>query len=442
MSVGKQALKYTAAAVAVAAIIIVGSTTYLGVGLGTTATSSTTGAQGATAAQLAIQLTDPPIVPRGTTSLNLTYTSIALLAGEPASNGQQTTTTVSLTPKGGSATVDLLSLQNISQTIALTPLPNGSTIYSFTLSVTSINIDVNGTISPVTLATGGSSLTVTLARPAPLDGNSIALLQLNPVIVSTPTGYQMIPSAVGIVRGASPANDNEDQIGYRQHLNSQEQDQLQRAEGNLSATLTALSVSGNTTTISIQVNNTGSIPVVLNAIGVHGNLTAAGLTCTQNNGNSNSQSSDGSGSGSTTSTAQGSNSNDNAKSGRHGQDSHQRDGCEAESMNEIVFVPVNSTVSGTGCVALKMQLVTGDSGENGPHGLTLSSGQCVTLTFTGEISTGRIGSGNSGFVLVPSTVSGQVYIIHVIASQGANAQLSCVLPATPTSCSVLHNNDD
>ncbi len=439
MSVGKQALKYTAAAVAVAAIIIVGSTLYLGVNLGTTTTSSTAGAQGGTGTQLAIQLTDPPIVPKGTTSLNLTYSAIALLAGEPSASGQQTTTTVSVTPQGGSATVDLLSLQNISQTIALAKLPSGSTVYSFTLTVTSIHIDVNGTTSAVTLATGGSSLTVTLARPASLAGSSIALLQLNPVIVNTPTGYQMIPSAVGIVRASTSANDSQDQIGYRQHLNSEDQNQLQLAKGNLSAVLGALSVSGNTTTVSVQVNNTGSIPVVLNAISVHGNFTVSGLSCSQNNGNSNSQESDGgsSGSSNTTTTTQGSNSNDNAKSDNHNKDGNQNNGCEAEHTNQLVFVPLNSPVSGTGCIALKMQLVTGDSGENGSHGLTLSAGQCVALTFTGPITVGQ-----SGFALVPSTHSGQVYIVHVIASQGANAQLSCALPVTPTSCSVLHDNED
>jgi hypothetical protein len=66
MSVGKQALKYTAAAIAVAAIIIVSSTLYLGVNLGATTTTGASGAQGGTPAQLAIQLTDPPTVPTGT----------------------------------------------------------------------------------------------------------------------------------------------------------------------------------------------------------------------------------------------------------------------------------------------------------------------------------------------------------------------------------------
>ncbi len=441
MSVGKQAIKYTAAAVAVAAIIIISSTLYLGVNF-TPTSSGSSGAQGGTSAQLAIQLTDPPTVPKGTTSLNLTYTAIGLLIGKPTSGGQQNLTTVSVTPQGGNATIDLLSLQNISQTIALAKLPNASTIYSFTLDVSSIKIDVNGTTSTVALATGGSTLTVALARPTPLSGNGVALLQLNPVVVSTSTGYQMIPSSVGIIKTGT-SNSGEDQIGFRQHLNSEDQNQLQHAQGNLSAKLSAFSVSQNVTTISIQVNNTGTISVVLNAIGVQGNFTVAGASCVQNNGEShNGPSQNGGNSDSSTNTTQtttthGSNSSDNAKSSNQSRDSHQGKNCESERANQLVFAPINSTVSGTGCVALKMQLVSGDSGENGPHGLTLAADQCVILTFVGKVPLGQ-----SGAVIVPSTLSGQVYTIHVIASQGANPQLSCALPVTPTSCSVLHGSED
>ena len=145
----------------------------------------------------AIQLTDPPLVPPGTSSLNLTYTSVNVLVGEPASGGQLTTTSVSLSPSGGSATVDLLKLQNVSQTIASTSVPTGSTVYSVGFTVQSVSISINGTVYPVTLAVGGADLGVTLANPTALVANSSVLLELNPVVADTPTGYQMIPSMVG-----------------------------------------------------------------------------------------------------------------------------------------------------------------------------------------------------------------------------------------------------
>ena len=68
-----------------------------------------------------------------------------------------TTSLLSLSPSGGSATVDLLRLQNVSQTIASTSLPTGTTIYSIGFTVQSVSIDVNGTIYPVTLPPGGAT---------------------------------------------------------------------------------------------------------------------------------------------------------------------------------------------------------------------------------------------------------------------------------------------
>ncbi|MDE1852385.1 MAG: hypothetical protein KGI38_01425 [Thaumarchaeota archaeon] len=423
MSVRKQALKYTAAALAVAALVIVASTLYINPAV------TNVGRAGGTPSRLIIQLTDPPTVPQHTSSLNLTYSSISLMVGEPGSDGQQTLTTKVVTPTGGSATLDLLRLQNVSQTIALASLPNGSTIYSFAFMVTSIKIDVNGTVSSVTLA-GGSTLTVTLARPAMISGDDVALLRLNPVIVLTPSGYQMIPSAVGIVRPESQGDQNEQEVGFQQQLSTQDEDQLDQARGNVTATLSALSVSGNSTSITVQVKNTGNTTVALNAIGVHGNFTATQTGQAASCASSETQSSTESGSGDQSTTSLSTTTTSTSTTTTTSSE------CGMEHADEVVFVPVNSTVSGTSCVSLKMQLVNGDMGENGDHGLTLTKGQCVNLTFSGVISFGE-----SGFALVPSTSSGQVYFVHVIASEGANVDLSCKLPVTATSCSVSNQEE-
>lgn len=411
MSVGRQATRYAVAALAVAVIIILSSTLYLN-------QSVSTGVQGGSPANLVIQLTDPPTVPRGTSSLNLTYSAIALLVGEPTSNGQQTTKTVSVT---NSATLDLLRLQNVSQTIGLASLPNGTVIYSFALTVTGISIDVNGTKSPVILATGGNTVTVTLATPSAIQGSNIALLMLSPVVISTPGGYQMVPSAVGIVRSEGQGEHSQEQVGSQQALTSQDQSQLRQAQGNLVANLTALSVSGNSSTITVRVENTGSSSVVLNAIGVQGVFGAVGSPC---------------GSASTSGTYSQNDAQDRTTSTTTST-THAKGECEVESVNEVVFVPVDSTVTGSSCVALKMNLVNNTIGENGNQGLSLAEGQCVTLTFSGEIT-----FGGANFVLVPSTTSGQTYGVHVIASQGANVQLSCQLPLTSSSCGVAPQQDN
>ena len=132
---------------------------------------------------LLVQLTDPPVVPAGTTVLNLTYSAIILLVSEPTlttetststvtqgtsttttkslitqtQNGVVTTQSVKITPSGGSASVNLLKLQNVSETLASAALPNGSTIYSVTFVVSSIAITKNNTVYTESLATGGRS---------------------------------------------------------------------------------------------------------------------------------------------------------------------------------------------------------------------------------------------------------------------------------------------
>jgi hypothetical protein len=74
-------------------------------------------------ALLLVQLTDPPVVPTGTTSLNLTYSALDLIVAEQGTGNLVTTSDVTVTPQGGSATLDLLQLQNVSQTIATASIP-------------------------------------------------------------------------------------------------------------------------------------------------------------------------------------------------------------------------------------------------------------------------------------------------------------------------------
>ena len=87
MSLGRQATKYAAAAAVVAIAIIAASTLYMGI---PTPQSSTSGQAGESV--LAIRLTDPPQVPSGTSSLNLTYSLLDVLVGEPSGTSLQSTT--------------------------------------------------------------------------------------------------------------------------------------------------------------------------------------------------------------------------------------------------------------------------------------------------------------------------------------------------------------
>ena len=321
-----------------------------------------------------MQLTDPPIVPQGTTSLNLTYTEIDLLVAEPGSSAQS----ISIVPSGGSATVDLLKLENISQTVASTNLPNGSEIFSATFVVSSIKIEVNGTSSAVTLATGGNTLLVTLVNPVAVQGTNALLLELNPTIINSSSGYQMVPSSLGVFKPQSEITDKDNKVGNTQELSDQDQGELHHWKGSISANLVALSVSGTNTMMSIQITNTGSGPARLVLIGIHGDFTWACPAWQDGSGN-------------------------------------QKD-CDG-GPNEVVFIPgapqtttVSTTVSG--CAPRHMTLVNGPDVKNDLiNPIVMNPGQCLMFSFSGAISIG--GSGNH--IIVPSTEPGQKYIVHVVA---------------------------
>jgi hypothetical protein len=429
MSVKRNAIRYGVAAAALAILIIAGATYYIGstVGsnqgttsmiTGTAIVSGATGSSGGTGSAqgptslLVIQLTDPPQVPAGTSSLNMTYSSLSLLVGEPTGSGNQMTTkTLTVVPTGGTATLDLLRLQNVSQTIGSATLPDGSALYSVTFTVTGIKIDVSESISSVSLATG-NTFTVTLSGTQPLHGTNLALLRLDPVVVETPGGYSLIPSSVGVIRVSEGQGEN--QLGFRHQLTYNDNWYLNQAKGSDTANLLDLAVTGSTTTVEAQVNNTGTVPIELDAVELAGNFTVDGPTCPTP----------------VTTTA--------TTTITHtaipmqgplwcGQKNH---------IIGVIFVPVipsstttTSSTTSNGCTDLTMQLVNDAFRPFHFGGLTLSPGECVNLTFTGIIS-----FGGSSIVLIPSTLAGQSYQVGIVASRGGNIRLECTLPLGKGSC--------
>ena len=409
MSLRKRTAEYAVAAL-VLSLGVVAASMVVGIPMPSLqSTSSSSTLSGGQSGTLPIQLTDPPEVPRGTTALNLTYSSLGLLVGEPSgTSGELTTNTVTVAAAGGSSELDLLRLQNVSVTIANASLPAGSVLYSVTFAVTSMRIDVNGTVSTMSLAAGGSSFTVTIAHPRAFGSGDFALLELNPVAVSTPTGYQLIPSSVGVMEHGEGAPTS----GSEHAVSDQFKSDLLHARGNLTATLTGMSVSGNVTTITVLVNNTGSLPVELGAVSISGNFTVVGSLCR------------GSGMG-------GAEPPDEYHCGTH------------LSSGQEVFIPVAPsavTPSGTACAPAKL-VQAGDMGSMGDayhNSTTLGAGQCIRLTYVGVLG---FGFGEFHFGLVPSTLAGQVYYVQIVATFGAQIQMQCTLPLGAGSCTPAQGYD-
>jgi len=181
------------------------------------------------------------------------------------------------------------------------------------------------------------------------------------------------------------------------------------------------------------VNNSANVPVNLNAIGLHGNFTVLGSICGSFLGKFVPY---------------------GAMSGmgdHHSTSSHVSvHFCIIPMhMDEVVFVPLTPSTTTTtltststqssrsSCSTGQMGLVSGADIDSDFRGLTLGAGQCVVLTFTGKLS-----FGNSNFVLIPSTSAGQVYVLHIVGSNGANQLVGCTLPLGKSSCQPLQPQKD
>jgi hypothetical protein len=358
---------------------------------------------------LSIRLTDPPTVPEGTMSLNLTYSSLQLLVG--AKNGS--VYIVKSLDVNTSGTVNLLSIQNVSQTVAIAKVQNGSLIYSIDFVIESVSIDINGTVYPVQPVLNGDTLKVVFYPPANIEGDSVALVQISPVVVKTATGYQMIPTTVAIVKHEKVENEA---VGQTHKLKDTEESELNEARALLFAKLESISVSGNVTSFTILVNNTGRVPASLIAIALHANFNA---TCTakhpENHGNESA----------------------------HDHENETAKGCEErEHLHpETIFFrvtnvtkPSNATANSCASAVLTPSNEIEDEHINGTQ---LAPGQCILLNFQG-----RITNGESNNILIPVLTNGSKISLHVIASNAGEVKFLCSLPLTPQSCVIETGRPD
>lgn len=434
MSITRKTATYSAIAAVLALGVILASALIVGVApTSSTTTASSSGtqtSQSGAGSQLLVELTDPPNVPYGTTALNLTYSSVSLLVGEPNGSGQTSVTTVTPPPDEGSGTLDLLELNNVSQTVASADLPTGTVIYSVTFVVSSISIVINGTSHPVSLATGTSSFSVDLLAASVSQGANALLIDFNPTVVSTSGGYELIPSSVGIMRPQSEIGPNDYRIGARQQLTNQDFNWFRMEQGEVSARLVSIAVSGNTTTIVVEVNNTGTTPVSLLGVDLSGNFTMSCVPVQATTTTTSASTTEATTTGSYTHT--------------YGNGQGRGFGfmpCQAHTT--VAFVPsggssstVTSTTSttSTGTCGNEQMSLASQSSWIGANSRLLSPGECLLLTYQGTITTTFGGFFGPQLTLTPSTLAGQDYILMTLATNNAQSTTSCVLPLGPTTC--------
>lgn len=212
---------------------------------------------------LAFQLTDPPQVPSGTQSLEIHYSSL-----------QAHTSTLGWLNSNDSGSIDLLSLTNLSQTIGTISVPNGTTIDAVRFNVTSATIDINNTDYNVTLTS--KTITAKLSGNANVTSASSVLLSMSPTVVSILTGnstvFVLVPSVAAVVLPYG-TNQTTSRVGYKSRITNRETEYLDNVKPNITISNTLLSVLGNTTSLSVTVENTGNKSAVIKHLSLFGNAS-------------------------------------------------------------------------------------------------------------------------------------------------------------------------
>jgi len=223
-------------------------------------------------ASLAIMLTDPPTVPDGTSVLNLTYSDILLHVTYPNK-------TIEWFPVTASGTVNLLSLVNMTQTLAYTSISINSTINKIQFNIAEVNAVVNGTLYEVT--TLSESLILNVADGYVNQTLSGVLLDFNPTLVQTQATntngtlidrYVLVPSATAVV--VSDLSNIQLDVGTVTTLKEEQKTQLKNAQEefkkNVETVTGSLSIQDDTTVLTLTLENEGPKDLRIFGITLHG----------------------------------------------------------------------------------------------------------------------------------------------------------------------------
>ena len=216
---------------------------------------------------LAFQITDPPIVPSGTNSLVISYSSLEAHYTDGNKSGWVV--------GNSSGSLNLMELVNVSQMLGTASVPTNSTVNLVRFYITSANITVNGTEYPVTVP--NSTITVPVSGASKVNQSSGILIDMSPTVVAIYTNnstvFVMVPSVKAIVIGSSNLSSR---IGYRSRLQKVTESELENSSSGvkiISSTLKTSAINtttGNGTYFSVTLTNTGNRSVTINHIIVMG----------------------------------------------------------------------------------------------------------------------------------------------------------------------------
>jgi hypothetical protein len=223
-------------------------------------------------ATFAVLLTDPPMVPAGTTQLNLTYTDFLLYV--IYSNG-----TDEWLPVGAEGTVNLFSLVNMTQTIASITIPLNSTVDKVQFTIADVTAVVNEQTYNVTSLS--DTFVVKVVNGAVNKTLSGVLIDFNPTLVQIQASdendmlvyyYVLVPSAKAII--VENLTSAHVKVGTIIKIGENNRVRLVRVKEDFSKNLTivsaTLTVNGNATGLSVTLKNEGDVSFRIFGLTLHG----------------------------------------------------------------------------------------------------------------------------------------------------------------------------
>ncbi len=214
-----------------------------------------------------VSLTDPPHVPAGTSSLVISYSSLALHVSKGANS--------SWVESNASGNIDLMSLVNASQVVAGVSIPINSVINQVRLNISSAKITINGTTFNISLPQ--DEIDAIVVGMDKLNSTTGILLDLSPTIVtlytSNSTVFVMVPSARAIITNGIANGTGNSVKGAYKRLDTYEVDALEQMRSNITISAASIVPSNGTLRLSITVKNSGKEMLMVNNLFVEGNQT-------------------------------------------------------------------------------------------------------------------------------------------------------------------------
>ncbi len=143
---------------------------------------------------VAVQMTDPPSVPPGTQQLIISYSSVQV---HTSGAGNQS----GWASASGSGSLNLMALQNVSQTIANAQIKANSTIDLVRFNITSAKIVINGTTYNV--SSPNNQVNVAITGGKKINASAAVVVDFYPTVNahgnSNSTAYVLVPAARAVV---------------------------------------------------------------------------------------------------------------------------------------------------------------------------------------------------------------------------------------------------